>query len=80
METGLVCAGEEGGNGRRCTQGDACCVRERELGGEIVKGGVCVAEAVEEDEDGAWGSGGWWRGDEDGGCQRGVGGKLKGGW
>lgn len=80
MEAGLVCAGEEGGDGGWSTQGDACRVGEGELGGEVVKGGVCVAEAVEEDEDGAWGSGGRWRGNEDGRGERGMGGEVGGGW
>lgn len=79
MEARIVRAGEEGGDRRWPAQRDACGMREGELRGEVVKGGVCVAEAVEEDEDGARGSRGQRWGDEEGGCKRRVGGKVRGG-
>lgn len=45
-----------------------------------MKGGVCVAEAVEEDEDRARRCGVRWRGDEEIGCEGGVGAEVGGDW
>lgn len=79
MEARIVRAGEESGDRRWPAQRDACGMREGELRGEVVEGGVCVAEAVEEYENRARGSRGRRWGDEEGGCKGGVGGEVRGG-